>query len=28
VSIGTDGTISPTVVNDKFKEAFAKNTKE
>jgi membrane dipeptidase len=28
VSIGTDGNISPTVVNDKFKEAFAKNTRE
>jgi membrane dipeptidase len=28
VSIGTDGTISPTVVNDKFKEGFAKNTRE
>lgn len=28
VSIGTDGNISPTVVDDKFKEAFAKNTRE
>lgn len=28
VSIGTDGNISPTVVDDKFKEAFAKDTRE
>jgi membrane dipeptidase len=28
VSIGTDGNISPTTVDDKFKEAFAKNTRE
>jgi membrane dipeptidase len=28
VSIGTDGNISPTVVDDKFKEAFATNTRE
>lgn len=28
VSIGTDGNISPTVVDDKYKEAFAKNTRE
>ena len=28
VSIGTDGNISPTVVDDKFKEAFAKSTRE
>jgi membrane dipeptidase len=28
VSIGTDGNLSPTVVDDKYKEAFAKNTRE
>jgi membrane dipeptidase len=28
VSIGTDGNISPTVVDDKFKEAFATDTRE
>jgi membrane dipeptidase len=28
VSLGTDGSISPTVVDDKYKEAFAKNTRE
>lgn len=28
VSIGTDGNISATVVDDKYKEAFAKNTRE
>jgi membrane dipeptidase len=28
VSIGTDGNISPTLVDDKFKEAFATNTRE
>jgi membrane dipeptidase len=28
VSIGTDGNISPTVVDDKFKAAFATNTRE
>jgi membrane dipeptidase len=28
VSIGTDGNISPTVVDDKYKEAFAKDTRE
>jgi membrane dipeptidase len=28
VSIGTDGNISPTVVDDKFKERFAKDTRE
>jgi membrane dipeptidase len=28
VSIGTDGNISPTTVDDKYKEAFAKNTRE
>lgn len=28
VSIGTDGNISPTVVDDKYKESFAKNTRE
>jgi membrane dipeptidase len=28
VSIGTDGNISPTVVDQKYKDAFAKNTRE
>ena len=28
VSIGTDGDISPTTVDDKYKAAFAKNTRE
>jgi membrane dipeptidase len=28
VSIGTDGNISPTTVDEKYKEAFAKNTRE
>ena len=28
VSIGTDGTLSPSVVDDKYKEAFAKDTRE
>jgi membrane dipeptidase len=28
VSIGTDGAISPTTVDQKFKDAFAKNTRE
>jgi membrane dipeptidase len=28
VSIGTDGTLSPTTVDEKYKEAFAKNTRE
>jgi membrane dipeptidase len=28
VSIGTDGNLSPTVVDDKYKEGFAKNTRE
>lgn len=28
VSIGTDGNLSPTTVDDKYKEAFAKNTRE
>jgi membrane dipeptidase len=28
VSIGTDGDISPTVVDQKYKDAFAKNTRE
>lgn len=28
VSIGTDGSISPTTVDEKYKEAFAKNTRE
>jgi membrane dipeptidase len=28
VSIGTDGNLSPTVVDDKYKESFAKNTRE
>jgi membrane dipeptidase len=28
VSIGTDGAISPTTVDEKYKEAFAKNTRE
>jgi membrane dipeptidase len=28
VSIGTDGNISPTTVDDKYKEAFATNTRE
>jgi membrane dipeptidase len=28
VSIGTDGVISPTTVDQKYKEAFAKNTRE
>lgn len=28
VSIGTDGNISPTSVDEKYKEAFAKNTRE
>jgi membrane dipeptidase len=28
VSIGTDGDLSPTVVDDKYKENFAKNTRE
>jgi membrane dipeptidase len=28
VSIGTDGNLSPTLVDDKYKEGFAKNTRE
>ncbi|HKS56640.1 MAG TPA: membrane dipeptidase [Steroidobacteraceae bacterium] len=28
VSIGTDGNLSPTTVDEKYKEAFAKNTRE
>jgi membrane dipeptidase len=28
VSIGTDGNLSPTVVDQKYKDAFAKNTRE
>jgi membrane dipeptidase len=28
VSIGTDGTISPAVIDQKYKDAFAKNTRE
>ena len=28
VSIGTDGNLSPTVVDDKYKASFAKNTRE
>lgn len=28
VSIGTDGNLSPTTIDEKYKEAFAKNTRE